>query len=190
MKGINRCGGGAWTLVMRVNGSQGTFRYNSTAWSKTATVTKRRRTILPGYWLSPFNKIGIHLRFNAASTTLVLNHTAPSLHSVLQQGNNQAITQDFFLETGFPWIPTTLDDSCLEKGLNVIASHNMTIVKARIGVSSNESRCPYPSPFFARGVGFGLSMGFPDNITCGDIYLGDDNDGPRVTPAFCEIYIQ
>lgn len=169
---------------------QGTFRYNSTAWSKTATVTKRRGTILPGYWLSPFNKICIHLRFNAANTTLVLNHTAPSLHSVLQQGNNQAITQDFFLETGFPWIPTTLDDSCLEKGLNVIASHNMTIVKARIGVSSNESRCPYPSPFFARGVGFGLSMDFPDNITCGDIYLDDDDDGPRVTPAFCEIYIQ
>ena len=47
----------------------------------------------------------------------------------------------------------------------------MTIVKSRIGVYFNESRCPYPSPFLARGVGFGLSTGFPDNITCGDIYL-------------------
>ena len=77
----------------------------------------------------------------------------------------------------------------------MIASHNMTTVRARIGVFFNESRCPYPSPFFARGVGFGLPMGFPDNITCGDIYLdaaaaADNDDGTRVTPAFCKIYIQ
>ena len=79
----------------------------------------------------------------------------------------------------------------------MIAARKLTIVKARIGVFSNESRCLYPSPFFARGVGFGLSMSFPDKITCGDIYLDTaaaaaaaDHDGPRVTPAFCKIYIQ
>lgn len=148
--------------------------------------------MLPGYWLNPFNKICVQLRFdryNATKTALVLKHTAPSLHSVLQQGNNQNMTEDLSSETEFPWIPTTLDNSCLEKGLNVIVSHNITILKTRIGVFSNESRCPYPSPFFARGVGFGLSMGFPDNITCGEIY-SDDYNGPSVTPAFCKIYIQ
>lgn len=147
--------------------------------------------MLPGYWLSPFNKICVQLRFNATNTSLVLNHTAPSLHSVLQLGSNQAMTKVPFSETWFPWMPTTLDNSCLEKGLNVIASYNMTIIKARIGLFLNKTRCPFPSPYFARGVGFGLSMGLPDNITCGDIYLDDDDDdGPRVTPAFCKIYIQ
>ena len=76
----------------------------------------------------------------------------------------------------------------------MIASYTTRIVKARIGLFLNKTRCPYPSPYFARGVGIGLSMGFPDNITCGDIYLddddGDDDDEPMVTPAFCEIYIQ
>ena len=170
---------------------QATFRYHSTAWRNTATVTKRRETILPGYWLSPFNKICVYFRFKATKTALVLNHTAPSLHSVLQQGSNQAMTQDLFSETLFPWIPTTLDNSCLEKGLNVIASYNTTIVKARIGLFLNKTSCHYPSPYFARGVGFDLSMGFPHNITCGDIYFDDDDDnGPRVSPAFCKIYIQ
>lgn len=75
----------------------------------------------------------------------------------------------------------------------MIASCNTRIVKARIGLFLNKTRCPYPSPYFARGVGFDLSMGFPHNITCGDVYLDDDDDddnGPRVTPAFCKIYIQ
>ena len=47
----------------------------------------------------------------------------------------------------------------------MIASYNTRIVKARIGLFLNKTRCPYPSPYFARGVGFGLSMGFPDNIS-------------------------
>ena len=75
----------------------------------------------------------------------------------------------------------------------MIAPYNTRIIKARIGLFLNKTRCPYPSPYFARGVGIGLSMGFPDNITCGDIYLDDDDDNdnePMVTPAFCEIYIQ
>lgn len=143
----------------------------------------------PGYWLSPFNKICVQLSFesfSATKTTLVLNHTAPSLHAAFQQGNNQAMTQDL-LKTRFTLIATTLDNSCLGKGLNVIAPYNTTIFKARIGVFSNESRCPYPDPFFARGLGFGSSMGSLYNITCGDIFL---NDETKITPAFCEIYIQ
>lgn len=180
-------------IIFTLISFQGTFRYHSTAWRNTATVTKRRETMHPGYWLSPFTKICVQLRFNATKTTLVLNHTAPSLHSVLQQGSNQAMTQVLFSETVFPLIPTTLDNFCLEKGLNVIVSYNTRIVKARIGLFLNKTRCPYLSPYFARGVGFDLSMGFPHNITCGDVYLDDDDDddnGPRVTPAFCKIYIQ
>lgn len=154
-------------------------------------MNKRRETKLPGYWLSPFNKICVQLRFrqfNDTKTALVLNHTAPSLHSVLLQGNNHALTKDVSSITDYHWIPTTLARSCLEKGFNVISSNNATIVKSRIGVVSQETLCPPPSPVFARGVGFGWLIGFPDNITCGEIY--SDDTGLRVFPAFCRIYIQ
>ncbi|KAL9980374.1 hypothetical protein ACROYT_G008951 [Oculina patagonica] len=191
MKGISTCGGGAWTLVMRVNGSQDTFRYNSTEWSKTATANKRRETKLLGYWLSPFNKICVQLRFpqfNDTKTALVLNHAAPSLHSVLLQGGNLSKTEAVSSITEDPWTPNTPGSSCLEKGLNMIVSNNITTIKLRIGVVSQATLCPPPSPVFARGVGFDWLMRFPDNITCGEIY--SDHSGPRVFPAFCRIYIQ
>ena len=95
---------------------------------------------------------------------------------------------DVSSETDFPRIPSTVASSCLVKGFNVVAWRNITIVKSRIGVVSNETICPHPSPFFVRGVGFGLSLGFPYNITCGEIYSNDDK--PVVFPAFCKIYIQ
>lgn len=131
------------------------------------------------------------MRFQSPNTTigLVLNHTAQSLHSVLQLGDNHAMMEDSSSVLELPWSPTTLDRTCLKKGFNVIGPRNMSI-KLRVGLVSQEAKCSFP-PFFARGVGFGLWKGFFSNITCGEIYSDSSfPNGPKVVPAFCKVYIQ
>jgi len=57
-EGLGACGGGGWTLVMKMNGANGAFHYDSVMWSNKLdhnlaggkTGLDAQETKLPTYW--------------------------------------------------------------------------------------------------------------------------------------------
>jgi len=79
--GIGACGGGGWTLVMKINGNKRTFHYNSNLWSNTAvfklpggqTGFDAHETKLPTYWNTPFLKICLAMKIGVQIKSIVIS---------------------------------------------------------------------------------------------------------------------
>ncbi|CAH3022001.1 unnamed protein product [Porites evermanni] len=96
-QGLDACGGGGWTLVMKIDGSkvvhccflcsQKTFHYNSKLWSNKVdfslpggkTGLDAHETKLPTYWNTPFNKICLAMKIGQQFKSVVINHQARSM---------------------------------------------------------------------------------------------------------------
>ena len=117
------------------------------------------------------------------ATSIVMNYTAPSLHSALRSGVKRTWAADLSsIKT-----PPNIDKRCLVQGFNMLGPHPWAI-KSRIGVESQPlSRCPLP--YLVHGVGIGL-QGFPD-LSCGELVISNSSQTPtEICSAFCKIYIQ
>ncbi|KAL9980371.1 hypothetical protein ACROYT_G008947 [Oculina patagonica] len=203
MDGIPGCGNGVWALVMRVNGSENTFSFGSHHWTSKIAYQKAapregQETKLPGYWLSNFTKICVTMHFpvddddddavSKNTTFLLVNHTAQSLYSVLQDGNKTTLPADL---TNIETLPN-IDKRCLIQGLNMLGPYPW-IIKSRIGVESAQSpKCPLP--FLVRGVGIGFQQQGSSEISCGEFIISYSYQLGRTQieryPAFCRVYIQ
>ena len=143
----------------------------------------------PAYWLSSFTRICVIMSFESNvsrnATSIVINYTAPSLHSVLCSGAKKTWAADFsIIKT-----PPNIDKSCLVQGFNMLGPHPW-VIKSRIGVETQlQSRCPLP--YLVRGVGIGFQE-YP-NLSCGEIIIsssGEQKPKVEIYPAFCGVYIQ
>lgn len=117
------------------------------------------------------------------ATSIVMNYTAPSLHSALHSGVKKTLSADLStIQT-----PPNIDSSCLVQGFNILGPPPW-VIKSRIGVETKPlSRCLLP--YLVRGVGIGL-QGFP-NLSCGEFIISNSSLIPtEIYPAFCKIYIQ
>ena len=120
------------------------------------------------------------------ATSLLVNHTAQSLHSVLHEG----VKKTFPIDLSTIKTPPNVDKNCLIQGFNMLGPHPWEI-KSRVGVESQPVQwCPIP--YLVRGVGIG-SQGTPA-ISCGEFIITYSKPyvNPRINafPAFCVMYIQ
>ena len=122
-------------------------------------------------------------------TTMVVNYTAQSLYSVM----NESFTKTWPVSASTITTPPGINKNCLVRGLNMQRS-SPWVIKTRIGIQSikRPSTCP-ELPYLVRGVGIGLSK--RPKTSCGDIIISSNNNSPprystRIFPAICKIYIQ
>ena len=148
---------------------------------------KKKKKKFPAYWLSSFTRVCVTMNFAAnlsrKATSIVMNYTAPSLHSVLHRGVRKTWTKDLSTIKTSP----NIDKSCLVQGFNMLGPHSWTI-RSRIGVET-QSRCPLP--YLVRGIGIGFQE-YP-YLSCGEIIISDSGERKLkvdIYPAFCRVYIQ
>ncbi|KAL9980368.1 hypothetical protein ACROYT_G008944 [Oculina patagonica] len=187
MNGIAGCGGGAWELVMRFKGGKDTFAYDSRHWTSKEslrTFSEQKQIKLPGYWLSNFTKICVTMHFPAngsRNATLLMNHTARSLYSVLHDGAKKTLPADLTtIET-----PPDIDKSCLIQGFNMHGPYPWAI-KSRVGVESQHLKCPLP--YLVRGVGIGFQG--DAEMSCGELIIRHSYLPVETYPALCKVFIQ
>ena len=86
-------------------------------------------------------------------TTMVVNYTAQSLYSVM----NESFTKTWPVSASTITTPPGINKNCLVRGLNMQRS-SPWMIKTRIGIQSTKRLCTCPElPYLMRGVGIGLS---------------------------------
>ncbi|XP_078349745.1 uncharacterized protein LOC144634603 [Oculina patagonica] len=187
------CGGGGWTLVMKIDGSKATFHYNSDFWSNNETYNlpdgetgfDTEETKLPTYWNTPFSKICLGMKIGQQIKFIVLNKQANSLYSLIADGQYRVTslgrdTWKSLISSG-----GSLQVNCNREGFNTVCNPNQS--KARIGiVGNNQHDC---NSCDSR-IGFGTGGAHDDSNTCGNQATHSPDNGNKHIKAMGYILIQ
>ena len=135
-------------------------------------------TKLPTYWNTPFNKICLGMKIGQQFKSVVINHQAKSLYSLIADGKYRASSLGRNTWKKLIGSRASLQPNCNKEGFNVLCtlSHHS---KARIGIVGNEQN---DCTSCDSRIGFGTE-GFPDDFnTCGNEASSDgpDNDEQHV----------
>ncbi|XP_015771709.1 PREDICTED: neurogenic locus Notch protein-like isoform X4 [Acropora digitifera] len=200
MENIQGCGGGGWTLVMKIDGAKTTFSYDSDLWTNKMPLNQSSgksgfdhdETKMPSFWSTPFTKLCLGMQAAGQETNwITVSYKASSLHSLMS--NNT------YHETRVSrgrWKSLVADSSlqinCNMEGFNVKPSggENDAAV-TRIGIlGDNGNNCGSCNS----RIGFGskgLRLGQHDDNSCGNecVDIRADN-GEKHIKANCFILLQ
>jgi len=178
------CGGGGWTMAMKIDGRKRTFHYNSHQWSNRNTFNlaggktgfDTLETKLPTYWHTPFSKICLGMKIGQQLKFFVLNEKANSLHSLIANGQYRPTSLGRNTWKTLIGSQASLQRNCNKEGFNAVGSSTRNS-KARIGIlGNNENDCATCES----RVGFGTG-GLPgDSITCGNVADNGDNGDKHI----------
>ena len=167
--------------------TQKTFHYNSNLWSNKVdfnlpggkTGLDTHETKLPTYWNTPFNKICLGMKIGQQFKSVVINHQARSLYSLIADGKYRATSLGRNTWKKLIGSRASLQPNCNKEGFNVVCTYK-DWSKARIGIlGNNEDDC---SNYDSR-IGFGTGGYHDDSNTCG-------NDGAQHIKAMGYILVQ
>ncbi|XP_028396194.1 uncharacterized skeletal organic matrix protein 5-like [Dendronephthya gigantea] len=199
MDAISGCGGGGWTLVMKIDGNKNDFNYSSPYWTNKAAYKvedgleglTEKQTKLASYWNTPFNKICLGMKVNNQTKWIALDYAASSLYNVIGDGSFKKTS------VGKKKWKSLIDGSDLQKNCNreglsinirYVAPGYSTYVRVRIGiVANNQNDCRSCDSC----IGFGTSARCNDDIrntTCGNMAVCDKLNNKN-TPAFGYILV-
>ena len=161
---------------------QKTFHYNSKLWNNKVdfnlpggkTGLDTQETKLPTYWNTPFNKICLGMKIGQQFKSVVINHQARSLYSLIADGKYRATSLGRNTWKKIIGSRASLQPNCDKEGFNVVGIQS-TWSKARIGIlGNNENDCIYCDS----RIGFGTGGKQDDSNTCGNeaVYKGDNGD--------------
>ncbi|XP_068730266.1 uncharacterized skeletal organic matrix protein 5-like [Montipora capricornis] len=182
------CGGGGWTLAIKIDGKKKTFHYDSALWSnKNAynlpggkTGFDFEETKLPTYWNTSFSKICLGMKISGRQLIrfLVINKQAQSLHSLIADGKYSYTSLSRDKWKTLIGSQASLQDNCNRNGFNAASKgHSRT----RIGIiGNNENDCVTPDS----RIGFGNGGFHDDSNTCGNFAVDgaySDNGGKNIT---------
>ena len=142
-------------------------------------------TKLPTYWNTPFNKICLGMKIGQQFKSVVINHQARSLYSLIADGKYRATSLG-----RNPWkkligTRASLQTNCNMEGFNVLSSINNS--KARIGICSNDQNDCLSCD---SRIGFGTG-GYPDDSnTCGNEAKHGADNGDQHIKAMGYILVQ
>lgn len=190
--GLGDCGGGGWTLVMKIDGTKSTFKYDSPFWSdkkeyepSSGQNLDAGETKLPTYWSTSFTKICLGMKVGAESKFIVLNQATTSLHSLIADGQYRktSLGRDAWKSLV---AEASLQQNCNREGFNAV-SDLPNSSKARIGiVGNNENDCKTSDS----RIGFGTA-GYPDDSnSCGDAAKHGGDNGDKLIKAMGVILVQ
>ena len=128
-------------------------------------------TKLPTYWNTPFNKICLGMKIGQQFKSVVINHQAKSLYSLIADGKYRATSLGRNTWKKLIGSRASLQPYCNKEGFNAIDTKGSDCIsglqcsKARIGILGNEyNNCEKPDS----RIGFGTA-GYPDDSnTCGN----------------------
>ncbi|XP_028396261.1 uncharacterized skeletal organic matrix protein 5-like [Dendronephthya gigantea] len=164
MANIAACGGGGWTLVMKMDGKNDTFIYNSPLWTNNETYAiqdgleglTEKESKLASHWNTPFTKICLGMSYNGDRKWMTFNYTASSLYSVITDDQFRATT------AGREAWKSLIADSSLQKNCNREGFNVNLITAMRIGLFANENNDCYSCDSW---IGYGIWI---DGKTCGN----------------------
>ncbi|KAL9953469.1 hypothetical protein ACROYT_G040891 [Oculina patagonica] len=194
--GLGACGVGGWTLVMKIDGTQSTFHYDSSLWTNKDTFNlaggetgfDTEETKLPTYWSTPFSKICLGIKIDGEETTrfVVIQKTADSLYSLIADGQFRATSLGRDTWKALLGSQGSLQLNCNREGFNAVSDSGWA-PKARIGIlGNNEDECASCDS----RIGFGTGGLHDNSNTCGiDVKYGGDN-GDRSIKTMGYIWIQ
>ena len=136
-------------------------------------------TKLPTYWNTPFNKICLGMKIGQQFKSVVINHQARSLYSLIADGKYWATSLGRNTWKKLIGSRASLQPNCNKEGFNVVCTHK-DWSKARIGIlGNNEDDC---SNCDSR-IGFGTGGYHVHSNTCG-------NDGAQHVKVMGYILVQ
>ena len=174
--------------------SQKTFHYNSKLWSNKVdfnlpggkTGLDTHETKLPTYWNTPFNKICLGMKIGQQFKSVVINHQARSLYSLIADGKYRATSLGRNTWKKLIGSRASLQLNCNGEGFNVL-SINTIFSKARIGiVGNNENDCGSADS----RIGFGTGGNHDDSNTCGNEAIAQGDNGDQHIKAMGYILVQ
>ncbi|KAL9953754.1 hypothetical protein ACROYT_G041217 [Oculina patagonica] len=195
-QGIGACGGGGWTLVMKIDGAKTTFRYDSNLWSNRGdfnlpggkTGFDHHETKLPTYWNTPFSKICLGIKIGHQINFIVVNKQANSLYSLIADGQYRATSLGRNTWKTLIGSQASLQTNCNKEGFNALSGGKGSS-KARIGFLGNQQNDCSSSE---SRIGFG-TRGHPnDSNTCGNAANsgGSPDNGGKNIKAMGYILVQ
>ena len=143
-------------------------------------------TKLPTYWNTPFNKICLGMKIGQQFKSVVINHPARSLYSLIADGKYRATSLGRNTWKILIASRASLQFHCNKEGFNVISVYK-SWSKARIGIlGNNENDCDKCDS----RIGFGTGGKHDDSNTCGnEATFGGDN-GDQHIKAMGYIFVQ
>ncbi|XP_078351860.1 putative skeletal organic matrix protein 5 [Oculina patagonica] len=187
MTSLGACGGGGWTLVMKIDGAKTTFRYDSYLWSNKVdfnlpggkTGFDNHETKLPSYCNTPFSKICLGMKIGQQINFIVINKQANSLYSLIADGQYRATSLGRNKWKTLIGSHASLQTNCNKEGFNAL-SGNIGSAKARIDFLGNQQNdCSSSESRIEFGTG-----GVPDDSnTCGNAASSahlPDNGGKNI----------
>ncbi|XP_020623534.1 uncharacterized skeletal organic matrix protein 5-like isoform X1 [Orbicella faveolata] len=191
---IGECGGGGWTMVMKIDGSKQTFHYDADLWRNNnefnlpggETGFDSQETKLPTYWDTPFSKICLGMKVGQQTKFVVINKQASSLFSLIADGQHRATSLSREKWKSLIGSEGSLQAHCNTQGFNAVGT-NSGMAKARIGIIGNqENDC---NSCDSR-IGFGTGGASDDSNTCGNEATHSPDNGDKHIKAMGFILVQ
>ena len=85
-------GNEGWTLILKIDGNQQSFTYNSLLWSNKETFQPNnldlddKETKLASYWTLPFIELRLGMKVEGTTRWITFSYTASSLYSLIADG--------------------------------------------------------------------------------------------------------
>ena len=121
-------------------------------------------TKLPTYWNTPFNKICLGMKIGQELKSVVINHQARSLYSLIADGKYRASSLGRNTWKKLIGPRASLQPNCNKEGFNVLCTDSIHS-KARIGIVANEQN---DCNTCDSRIGFGTGGYSDDSNTCGN----------------------
>ncbi|XP_028411771.1 uncharacterized protein LOC114534515 [Dendronephthya gigantea] len=159
MSSVSGCSGGGWTMVMKIDGSQSTFRYSSGYWSNKNTFNDNdygrnggfdnRQYKGSTYWKTSFNEICVAMKYGGQLRAFSFWYPARSLYHLIADGNYRQthISRSQWKQL---IVASSLQHHCNKQGFNVY--FDPSYVRVRLGLAANnQNECNSPDSFIGLG---------------------------------------
>ncbi|XP_022790310.1 uncharacterized skeletal organic matrix protein 5-like [Stylophora pistillata] len=194
-----RCGGGEWTLTMKIDGTKRTFHYDSHFWSyrnsldllRAKTGFDLQETKLATYWNTYFSKVCLGIRIGHQNRFMIINRHANSLYSLIAVGKYHATSLGRYTWRRLIGPDASLQRNCDMEGFN--AKVNTGNSKARIGIiANNDNDCNSCNSRIGFGTGLKHLIGFgtEGRNTCGNEAMYSPDNGEKHIRTMGYILVQ
>ncbi|XP_022809751.1 uncharacterized protein LOC111346747 [Stylophora pistillata] len=191
---LEGCGGGGWTMVMKMDGNKSTFHFDSQLWSNMSDFNPQggetgldfQETKLPTYWNTSFSKICLGMKIGNLSRFILVKKQASSLYSLIADGQYRDTslgrnTWKLLIDS-----EASLQLKCNKEGFNPTSTEKENS-KARIGIIANDNKgCRTCDS----RIGFGTGGYGDDSNTCGNEAKHNSDNGDKHIKAMGYILVQ
>ena len=177
--------GGGWTLLMKVDGNQGTFAYDSSNWTSTGTINPTSPGLdmaeakLASFSTLPFTELRLGMRNGTTTKWITLAKTGSSLRDVMLGGYQSTSVG----RNGWKSLldGSSLQPNCNLEGFNAVCGGD---TRVRIGIVNNqEGDCNSCDSRIGIG-GTGTYCGQDGGNSCGNTATCSPDNGDKSIRAF------